>query len=298
MEADLGRRLLEPETRSPDPTICPFLRATGDGGLAEPVPRPDDTNRCLADGPPMPQDLAWQATTCLATAHITCLRYLSGSSSPGLPAGGAEANAGEAAAAATAPQGAADAVIATDAGIVADADRPPSYPPMVDLSQPTRMSATMTPAVVLSLVLLVASAAGAITFVAATGGLALPTAGPSAVAVASASPTATASAVPTPGATGTATATPTGQPSPIASPTTAPSAGLTPAPTSSRYALLTPCPSTPACYHYTVRVGDNLRSIANYFGVPYETILARNPAIPDPARIQPGTVLTLPPPTR
>jgi LysM repeat protein len=72
----------------------------------------------------------------------------------------------------------------------------------------------------------------------------------------------------------------------------------TPAATSNRYALLTPCPSTPACYLYTVRAGDNLVSIANYFGVPYDTVVRLNPGLGDPATIQPGTVLILPPPTR
>jgi spore germination protein YaaH len=72
----------------------------------------------------------------------------------------------------------------------------------------------------------------------------------------------------------------------------------TPAPTSDRYALLEPCPSTPDCYIYTVRAGDNLQSIASYFGVPYETVLDLNPAITDPTTIQPGHKITLPPPTR
>jgi nucleoid-associated protein YgaU len=32
--------------------------------------------------------------------------------------------------------------------------------------------------------------------------------------------------------------------------------------------------------------------------VPYDTVLALNPTIRNPSTIQPGTVLTLPPPTR
>ncbi len=173
----------------------------------------------------------------------------------------------------------------------ADLERPPPRGPR-----------TFTPAIVASLVLLVASAAAAITFVAATGGLQLPVASPSAAAVASPTPaetglpgvTPTQVLTPTPEATPSATpgSTPVTTPGPTGIPTPAP------APTSSRYALLEPCVTTPDCYRYTIRIGDNLRSIANYFGVPYATVLELNPAIGDPESIQPGDVITLPPPTR
>lgn len=163
---------------------------------------------------------------------------------------------------------------------------------------PPRGTRILTPAIVASLVLLVVSAAAAITFVAGTGGLQLPVPSPSDVAAASLSPA--GSGVPT--AVPTPIPTPTAEATPIATPTTTPASTPeptpTPAPTSSRYALLEPCPTTPDCYLYTIRVGDNLRSIANFFGVPYATVLELNPDITDPEAIQPGDVITLPPPTR
>jgi LysM repeat protein len=60
--------------------------------------------------------------------------------------------------------------------------------------------------------------------------------------------------------------------------------------------LLSPCPSTPNCWIYTVRAGDNLQSIANYFGVSLNSIRAMNPGLTTP--IHPGDKLRLPPPTR
>ena len=172
-----------------------------------------------------------------------------------------------------------------------------------------RPSRTLTPAILLSLAVLVTAASAAITFVAATGGLQLPTAPP--VAVVSATPSPAPTPAPTreptsepstpantPAATATVAPSAATTPAPTPTPTTAPVPTPTPQATSNRYALLTPCPSTPDCYLYTVRSGDNLVSIANYFGVPYDTVIQWNPGIGDPATIQPGTVLKLPPPTR
>jgi LysM repeat protein len=126
---------------------------------------------------------------------------------------------------------------------------------------------------------------------------------------------------------------PTAEPSGAATPTTAPSLSITPAPSlspvpttepspgpssaspgrtssppptigpagtpsSGRLALLVPCPDRPDCYVYTVRSGDNVRSIANYFGVPYALVLTLNPSIADPALIRAGDRIILPTPTR
>jgi hypothetical protein len=85
-------------------------------------------------------------------------------------------------------------------------------------------------------------------------------------------------------------------------PTVAPTPPATPKPTaaplSNRYQFLTRCPSTPNCFVYTVRAGDNLRSIVDWFGVPYDTVLGMNPQISDPTLIRAGDKIRMPPPTR
>ena len=60
--------------------------------------------------------------------------------------------------------------------------------------------------------------------------------------------------------------------------------------------LLTACPGTPDCYIYVVRSGDNLFSIARYFGVPLNTVKAMNPWTKN--GLVAGRELRIPTPTR
>jgi LysM repeat protein len=61
--------------------------------------------------------------------------------------------------------------------------------------------------------------------------------------------------------------------------------------------VLAPCPAAPDCWIYTVRSGDNLVSIAHWFGVPLDTVYEMNPWART-SGLRPGQELRLPPPTR
>jgi hypothetical protein len=69
-------------------------------------------------------------------------------------------------------------------------------------------------------------------------------------------------------------------------------------PSPERLALVTPCPAEPDCYLYQLRSGDNLTSVATYFGVSNGELLDRNPEITDPSTVRTGKVIRLPTPRR
>lgn len=257
------------EDRSPNPWVCPFLRAIDeDGGLVNPVEAPDPTNRCAALHDPVPQSLRQQELVCLTSGHVNCPRYLRGS---------------------------------------LDVKELPVAAPTIR---------TLTPATGGSLVVLAAAFVLSVGFVLANGGIELnaavtpPASGdvlgevetpaptvvltPAPTPTAVATPIATSSPSPTPAVTLSPTPSPT--PTPTPTPTATPKPTPTPKPTSARYALLKPCPDKPNCWIYIIRSGDNLYSIANYFGVSLKTIQAWNPWTQNGLTV--GRELRIPPPTR
>jgi hypothetical protein len=255
-----------PTDRSTNPDTCPFLRTVDRAAnFGPPVEAPDSANRCTAVGPPTPQSARQQELVCLTSGHGNCPRYLRGELVATLPVRRAAIKRG------------------------------PSTTVMA------------------SALLLVAAAATSVGFLLVRGGLSIPTpsVAPGDVAAITGSP-APASAVavvdsprpirptpaPTPSPTPSPTPTPTIVPTPV--PTAAPTPVVTPKPasTSTRYAVLDPCPNEPDCWIYTVRPGDNFVSIVNWFGVPYQTVLDMNPQIGDPTTIRTGDTIRMPPPTR
>jgi hypothetical protein len=254
------------EDRSPNASICPFLRAIDDADvLGLPIESPDPANRCAALLDAVPQSLRQQELVCLTSGHVNCPRYLRGS------------------------LGASESL------------------------ERVHSNRTMTRAIVAALALFALAFLVSLTFVLAHGGLVLtaaagspapaggvlgeveaappstpaPTAAPTMPPTASPTPTST----PSPNPTATPSPTPTSSPTPTARPTAPPSGA-----SASRLALLKPCPNGANCYIYVIRSGDNMVSIANYFGVSLATVRAMNPWTKSGLTV--GRELRIPPPTR
>lgn len=263
--------------RSPYRTTCPYLRQEGpDGALLAPVERADPANRCTAIGWPVEPSRRQQATACLSSEHTACPRFVHAEAVP------------HEAVVRVQPQG---------PQARSRVPRPHGVP-----SRPS------SPATLAALLALLASASLSFAFVLVRGGLALPPPPPSAANVVAGStgtpaPTAVAAIRPPAPATPVPTPTPVSTPSPTPIPTAAPTPTATPAPTprprptSERYAYLTPCSSRPNCWIYTIRRGDALSALANYFGHSLETVYRLNPWTKTRG-IHPGDQLILPPPTR
>ncbi len=261
--------------RIPDPRICPFLRIVDDAErLGQPIEVPDPANRCVALRERVPQSLRQQELVCQSSAHVNCPRYLRGSlgAQPPVPVGKERA-------------------------------------PVV----------TLTPATAGALALFVVAFLVSVAFAAVIGGMALtvvaetptfsggvlgavetppPTQLPTPAPTPERTPLPTETAAPTPTPAPTQTPEPTATPLPSETPgpTPSPTADSSAKPASDRYALLTACPDRSGCWIYRIRSGDNLYSIANYFGVSLKTIQAWNAWV---ARgLKAGRELRIPTPTR
>ena len=266
--------VLDDPNRSRHPSVCPFLRRSDRGVLVAPVAFAVEGQACVAIGAPRGQSNKQQELVCLRASHVECPRYQRGAL-VGAPA----------------------------------AARPRSTP-------------AIPRATLVALLILVLSAGISFGFVVQRGGIAMPVVGgspaPSLVAaVATDGPAETREALPTdepveigtlePGTSPVAVESPSLEPSPSATveptpvptlkPTPKPTPRPTATPTSTRYKLLTPCPDKKGCWIYKVRSGDNLYSIANYFGHPLSTIYAWNPQYPG-TRLRVGDPIRMPPPTR
>jgi LysM repeat protein len=260
--------------RSLDPSVCPFLRRDLHGTLIAPASVPGAEQTCIAVGAPRPQPLRQQELVCLRDAHADCPRYLRGAMDASSPAGRGIPELPKATIAAllilVLSAGLSFAFVVQRGGI--------AMPVVGDSPTAIAVVATPTPDVP------------------AATGAPVPTEVPASVALEpSMTPSPSPSPSPSPTPTPTPLPTPTPSPTPVSVTTASPKPTATP--TSTRYKLLKPCPNRKDCYIYVVRSGDNLFSIANYFGHSLATIYRLNPKYPE-TRLRVGDPIRMPPPTR
>jgi hypothetical protein len=153
---DAGNPWLEGlDLRSPDPRVCPFLRALDDTDqLAAPIGAPDALNRCAALREAIPQSLRQQELVCLTSGHVNCPRYLRGA-------------------------------------MVAEATPRRAAMTLNSVRRLALPRPSLSPAIFAATLVLIAAFAGSVAFVVARGGLAMPVAAierpspsPSALAIA------------------------------------------------------------------------------------------------------------------
>lgn len=176
----------------------------------------------------------------------------------------------------------------------------------------------LTPAIFVSVLVLIAAFSGSVAFVVARGGMSMsaavldrPAPSPTLVAAGPRSePTAVPTTVPTPkpspspAPTQVPSPTPTATPTPDPTPTPTPTPRITPRPTAAgdpilaRFPELRRCPNRTGCYIYVVEPGNNLYSIANYYRVSYDQVLRMNPQITRPSTIRAGDQIRMPTPQR
>ena len=279
-----GLPVLDDAARSPDPTVCPFFRFERDGSLVAPLPTPDAGNRCAAIGEPRPQSERQQELVCLRAAHTDCPRYLKGALAIGDPAAARRASAVPRATLAALlilvlSAGISFGFVVQRGGIELPAAAPAPTSTAIALAPSPSDEPTPEPTIEPTVAPTEAASVEASSVA--------PSVEPSPTLEPSPSPSPTPELTPTPSPTTAPTATPTEEPTPKP----------TKKPRSDRYKLLDPCPDKPDCWIYVVRSGDNLYSIAHYFGIPLRVIYDWNPRYPG-ARLRVGDEIRMPPPRR